>query len=415
MTTFLSFSRSSSGGGQGPRGGSLLALAGSQPMSKVLGGSGVTRSFLSLAKEGPMKHYGPESSLLEMNAKETMQNLNDRLAAYLERVKFLEDSNKELERHIRETYAKRASAGPPDLSGYFSTVSELRAKIQEEALRNAGLLLQIDNAKLAAADFRVKLESELAMHLSVEGDLGGLRKVLAELKTSRASLQLQVDDLQEELAFLKRNHQEEVASLRGRLGGAINVEVDSMPGADLQKILAEIRDQYEQVMEKNRQEAESLHKAQCDAISQEVMVSTEAFQTAQAKRTEMKRLAQALEIELQSLRNMKAALEGTLAETQSCYGVELSRLRDLVAAREAELLKVRSDVQSQAEDYKQLLGIKTRLEMEIATYRRLLDGSEADPPLPPEPSATRRVKTLIEELVDGKVVSSRVEEVEEQI
>ncbi|KAL8175990.1 UNVERIFIED_CONTAM: hypothetical protein K2H54_016878 [Gekko kuhli] len=379
-------------------------------MPNVFGGSGViTGSFSSLSKDGLMKRYGQETSILDMNEKGTMQNLNDRLAAYLERVKSLEESNKELEQHIREACAKQASAGPPDLSGYFNTASELRAQIQEEALRNAGLLVQINNAKLAADDFRVKLESELAMRLATEGDLGGLRKALEEFKMSQASLQVQVDNLQEELAFLKRSHQE------GRLGGTISVEVDSMPGIDLQKILAEIRDQYEQIMEKNRREAEALHKAQCDAISQEVTVSTEAFQTAQTKITELKRLAQTLEIELQSLHNTKAALESTLAETKSRYGMELSQLRDLVAAREAELLQLRSDAQNQAEDYQRLMDIKTRLEQEIATYRRLLEGSEADPPLLPEPSATRRVKTLIEELVDGKVVSSRVEEVEQQL
>ncbi|XP_054851598.1 keratin, type I cytoskeletal 17-like [Eublepharis macularius] len=415
MTAFSSRSRSFSGGVQGPRGGSLLALAGSQSMSNVFGGSGITSGFLSLAKDGLMRRYGQETNILDINEKGTMQNLNDRLAAYLERVRSLEDSNRDLEQHIRETYAKRASTGPPDLSGYFSTASELRAKIQEEALRNAGLLLQIDNAKLAADDFRVKLESELAVRLSVEGDLGGLRKALEELNASRASLQVQVDNLQEELAFLKRNHQEEVGSLQGRLGGTINVEVDSMPGIDLQKILAEIRDQYEEVMEKNRQEAEALHKAQCDAISREVAISTEALQAAQMKIMELKRLLQALEIELQSLRSTKVALEGTLAETESRYGMELSQLRDLVAAREAELLQLRSDAQNQAEDHKRLMDIKTRLEQEIATYRRLLEGSEAEPPHTPEPSASRRVKTLIEELVDGKVVSSRVEEVEHKL
>lgn len=40
------------------------------------------------------------------------------------------------------------------------------------------------------------------------------------------------------------------------------MEVDSMPGTDLQKILNEIRDQYEGVTEKNRQEAEALHQSQ---------------------------------------------------------------------------------------------------------------------------------------------------------
>lgn len=35
-----------------------------------------------------------------------------------------------------------------------------------------------------------------------------------------------------------------------------------MPGTDLQKVLGEVRDQYEGVMEKNRQEAEALHQSQ---------------------------------------------------------------------------------------------------------------------------------------------------------
>ncbi|XP_042331707.1 keratin, type I cytoskeletal 19-like isoform X2 [Sceloporus undulatus] len=380
---FSSRSLSFSGSVRGPRGGSMLGLAKPRSTSNIYG---IMNALPPSVKDALAMRYGAaETNILDINQKGTMQNLNDRLAAYLERVRSLEEANAQLEQNIREIYVKRASAGGPDLSGYFSTLSELKSKIEQATLNNAGLLLQIDNAKLAADDFRVKLESEVAMRLSVEGDLSGLRKVLEEVNASRASLQVQVDNLQEELAYLKRNHKEEVTSLQGRLGGTVNVEVDSMPGADLQKVLAEIRDQYEDVTEKNRQEAEALHKAQCDALNQEVAVSSEALQAAQMKIIELKRLAQALEIELQSLRSTKIALEGTLTETESRYGMELSRLRDLISAREAELLHLRSDVQNQAEDYKRLMDIKNRLEQEIATYRRLLEGSDAEPPPTPDP------------------------------
>ncbi|XP_028559577.2 keratin, type I cytoskeletal 17-like [Podarcis muralis] len=410
MTTYSSRSQSFSGGIQSSRGGSLRSLGRSPTASSIYGGTP--------AKNGLAWRYGQsgaEANIFDMNEKGTMQNLNDRLAAYLERVRSLEESNSQLENNIREIYLKRASTEAPDLSSYFNTITDLKSKIQQETLNNAGLLLQIDNAKLAADDFRVKLETEAAIRQSVEGDFGGLRKALEELNTSRATLQVQVDNLEEELAYLKRNHKEEVTSLQGRLGGTVNVEVDSMPGADLQKVLAEIRDQYEDVTEKNRREAEALHKSQMDALNQEVAVSSEALQAAMQKITELRRLAQALEIELQSLRSMKVALEGSLAETESRYGTEISRLRDLVSAREAELFQLRSDAQNQAEDYKRLMDIKNRLEQEIATYRHLLEGSEPEPPPTPEPCSSRRVKTLIEELVDGKVVSSRVEEVEHQL
>ncbi|KAH0626832.1 hypothetical protein JD844_002083 [Phrynosoma platyrhinos] len=302
---FSSRSQSFSGSVHGPRGGSVLGLAKPRSVSNIYG---IMTALPPSVKDALAGRYGAaETNILDINQKGTMQNLNDRLAAYLERVRSLEEANAQLEKNIREIYVKRASAGGPDLSGYFNTLSELKSKIEQATLNNAGLLLQIDNAKLAADDFKVN-------------DLTGLRKVLEEVNASRASLQVQVDNLQEELAYLKRNHGE------------------------------------------------------CDALNREVAVSTEALQAAQMKIIELKRLAQALEIELQSLRSMKIALEGTLMETESRYGMELSRLCDLISAREAELLHLRSDVQNQAEDYKRLMDIKNRLEQEIATYRRLLEG-----------------------------------------
>ena len=40
------------------------------------------------------------------------------------------------------------------------------------------------------------------------------------------------------------------------MGGEISVEMDAAPGVDLAKILAEMREQYEILAEKNRKDAE---------------------------------------------------------------------------------------------------------------------------------------------------------------
>ncbi|KAG9346220.1 hypothetical protein JZ751_008045 [Albula glossodonta] len=68
------------------------------------------------------------------------------------------------------------------------------------------------------------------------------------------------------------------------------------------------------------------------------------------------------------------ALEGTLRETESRFNIQLNQLQDVIYSLETELTQVRQDTERQASEYKILLDIKTRLEMEIAEYRRLLDG-----------------------------------------
>ncbi|KAM8818055.1 keratin, type I cuticular Ha7-like [Rhynchonycteris naso] len=320
---------------------------------------------------------------LNGHEKETMQFLNDRLASYLEKVRQLERENVELETKIREWSKCHETTVCPNYQGYFRTIEELQQKILCSKAENARLITQIDNAKLAADDFRIKHESEHSLRLLVEADMCGMHKLLDDLSLAKADLEAQQESLKQEQLCLKSNHEQEVHTLKCQLGDRLQIEVDSEPPVDLHRVLGEMRCQYEAMVETNRHDVEQWFQAQSEGFSLQATSCSEELQCCQSEILELRRAVNALEVELQAQHNLKDCLQNSLCESEARYGTELAQMQCLISTVEEQLAEIRADLERQNQEYQVLLDVRARLESEITMYRNLLESEDCKLPCNP--------------------------------
>ncbi|XP_069459976.1 keratin, type I cytoskeletal 15-like [Ambystoma mexicanum] len=317
---------------------------------------------------------GARRSSLPVNEKVTMQDLNDRLASYLEKVKTLEETNHALEVKIQEFQRGPRTVLEQSWKTYEDTINPLKEKIKDMIISNGQKTLELDNIRLTADDFRTKYEMEVSLRRTVEDDINGLKELKQQAELGSSMLDQEMTSLQEEISDLKKNHEEELAEMRSQMEGTLNVEVDSAPSVDLNRIIANMREDYERVIKKHKQEAEAWYQSQVEAQHVEVVKTTQDVQTSKSETRELQQKCQSLHAELDALHSVKASLEMAVGATEARYQEKVHQIAMRAAQVEAQLAALRGDLVQQNQDYQNLFNIKVKLEAEIATYRQLLEG-----------------------------------------
>ncbi|UJR34382.1 hypothetical protein I4U23_021790 [Adineta vaga] len=353
--------------------------------------------------------------------KQELIQLNDRFSSYLDRVKYLEQTNKQLQNTLDQLRSKWGldsdrfkSQYEPQLNDLRKTIDlatvekakgEIRAKRAEfDLLYYKKLADDIsqwtnqDKSKINSLQSTLEENQRELEHLQrLMGDsMGDIEKYRNEMKhlyeeisrllleldqetMARIKIENEKQTLEEQIPFLSAIHEQEMNELRNLSSPNIGIDPTTFYKNELQRAIREIRNDFENLSRSQRTELEEYYRIKTDEIVQQAqkqkqqqnnqLINQENSNQIRINITETKKEMFDLQQDYNSYLQKMSELESKLESLKRENG-------DVIDAREREILELRSHLNDLMASYDEIVSNKSSLEFEINTYRRLLESEE---------------------------------------